>query len=165
MFNNLSLDMFRHLMPNNSPPPNLRDFQRQKLYRFEEASLQKHPFNQDLALTECTALARKYNPRIKVKDGRGRRHAGASFGENLITLPRWSRQTVIVLHEIAHTLVDDRKYPHHGAEFVGVLFALLSQESISTIPELCDAANRSKLRYDRNWIYRYPHQTRRSARL
>ena len=127
MFNNLSLDMFRHLMPNNSPPPNLRDFQRQKLYRFEEAGLQKHPFNQNLALTECTALARKYNPRIKVKDGRGRRHAGASFGENLITLPRWSRQTVIVLHEIAHTLVDDRKYPHHGAEFVGVLFALLSQ--------------------------------------
>ena len=81
MFNNLSLDMFRHLMPNNPPPPNLRDFQRQKLYRFEEARLQKHPFNQDLALTECTALARKYNPRIKVKDGRGRRHAGASFGE------------------------------------------------------------------------------------
>lgn len=165
MFDNLSLDMFGHLMPNNPPPPNLRDFQRQKLYRFEEARLQKHPFNLDLTLSECTTLARKYNPGIKVKDGRGRRHAGASFGENLITLPRWARQTVIVLHEIAHTLVDDRKYPHHGAEFVGVLFALLSQESISTIPELCEAANRSKLRYDRNWIYRYPHQTRRSARL
>ena len=100
-----------------------------------------------------------------MKDGRGRRHAGASFQDNLITLPRWSRQTVIVLHEIAHTLVDDRKYPHHGAEFVGVLFALLNQESIGTIPELCEAANQSKLRYDRNWIYRYPHQTRRSARL
>ncbi|MDP7119615.1 MAG: hypothetical protein QF395_04760, partial [Arenicellales bacterium] len=153
MFDNLSLDMFGHLMPNNPPPPNLRDFQRQKLYRFEEARLQKHPFNLDLTLPECTTLARKYNPRIKVKDGRGRRHAGASFGENLITLPRWARQTVIVLHEIAHTLVDDRKYPHHGAEFVGVLFALLSQESISTIPELCEAANRSKLRYDHNWIY------------
>ncbi len=165
MFDNLSLDMFGHLMPNNPPPPNLRDFQRQKLYRFEEARLQKHPFNQELTLPECITLARKYNPRIKVKDGRGRRHAGASFGENLITLPRWSRQTVIVLHEIAHTLVDDRKYPHHGAEFVGVLFALLSQESISTIPELCEAANQSKLRYDRNWIYHHPHKTRRSARL
>ncbi|MDP7193033.1 MAG: hypothetical protein QF734_07015 [Arenicellales bacterium] len=165
MFDNLSLDMFGHLMPNNPPPPNLRDFQRQKLYRFEEARLQKHPFNLDLTLPECTTLARKYNHRIKVKDGRGRRHAGASFGENLITLPRWARQTVIVLHEIAHTLVDDRKYPHHGAEFVGVLFALLSQESISTIPELCEAANRSKLRYDHNWIYHHPHKTRRSARL
>ena len=165
MFDNLSLDMFGHLMPNNPPPPNLRDFQRQKLYRFEEARLQKHPFNLDLTLPECTTLARKYNPRIKVKDGRGRRHAGASFGENLITLPRWARQTVIVLHEIAHTLVDDRKYPHHGAEFVGVLFALLSQESIGTIPELCEAASRSKLRYDYNWIYHHPHKTRRSARL
>ena len=165
MFDNLSLDMFGYLMPNNPPTPNLRDFQRQKLYTFEEATLQKHSLNQDLTLIECTTLARKYNPRIKVKDGRGRRHAGASFEENLITLPRWSRQTVIVLHEIAHTFVDDRKYPHHGAEFVGVLFALLSQESINTIPELCEAANRSKLRYDRDWIYRYPYHTRRSVRL
>ncbi len=54
MFDNLSLDMFGHLMPNNPPPPNLRDFQRQKLYRFEEARLQKHPFNQELTLPECT---------------------------------------------------------------------------------------------------------------
>ena len=165
MFDNFNLELFGHLMLSNPPSPILRDFQRQKLYRFEEARLQMHPSNQHLSLPVCTALARKYNPRIKVKDGRGRRHAGASFQDNLITLPRWSRQTVIVLHEIAHTLVDDRKYPHHGAEFVGVLFALLNQESIGTIPELCEAANQSKLRYDRNWIYRYPHQTRRSARL
>ena len=143
MFNNLSLDMFGYLIANNPPPPNLRDFQRQKLYRFEEARLQKHPLNQNLTMTECTTLARKYNPRIKVKDGRGRRHAGASFEENLITLPRWSRQTVIVLHEIAHTLDDDRKYPHHGDEFVGGLFELLSPESIGPIPELCKAANQS----------------------
>ena len=165
MFDNFNLELFGHLMLSNPPSPILRDFQRQKLYRFEEARLQKPPSNHPLSLPECTALARKYNPRIKVKDGRGRRHAGASFQDNLITLPRWARQTVIVLHEIAHTLVDDRKYPHHGAEFVGVLFALLNQESIGTIPELCEAANQSKLRYDRNWIYRYPHQTRRSARL
>ena len=165
MFDNFNLELFGHLMLSNPPSPILRDFQRQKLYRFEEARLQMHPSNQHLSLPECTALARMYNPRIKVKDGRGRRHAGASFQDNLITLPRWARQTVIVLHEIAHTLVDDRKYPHHGAEFVGVLFALLNQESIGTIPELCEAANQSKLRYDRNWIYRYPHQTRRSARL
>ena len=88
MFDKFSLDMFGYLIPNNPPPPNLRDFQRQKLYRFEEATVQKHPFNQILTLPECTTLARKYNPRIKGKDGRGRRHAGASFGENLITLPR-----------------------------------------------------------------------------
>ena len=165
MLDNFSLDMFGYLMPNSPPAANLRDFQRQKLYTFEEETLQNHSLNQDLTLIECITLARKYNPRIKVKDGRGRRHAGASFEENLITLPRWSRQTVIVLHEIAHTFVDDRKYPHHGAEFVGVLFALLSQESISTIPELCETADRSKLRYDHDWIYRYPYQTRRSARL
>jgi len=77
MFDNLSLDMFGYLMPNNPPPPNLRDFQRQKLYRFEEATVQKHPFNQNLTLPECTTLARKYNPRIQVKDGRGRRHTSS----------------------------------------------------------------------------------------
>ena len=57
MFDNLSLDMFGYLMPNNPPPPNLRDFQRQKLYTFEEATLQKHPLNQDLTLAECITLA------------------------------------------------------------------------------------------------------------
>ncbi|HBK75013.1 MAG TPA: hypothetical protein DDZ73_01170, partial [Gammaproteobacteria bacterium] len=94
MFDNFNLELFGHLMLSNPPSPILRDFQRQKLYRFEEARLQMHPSNQHLSLPECTALARKYNPRIKVKDGRGRRHAGASFQDNLITLPRWARQTV-----------------------------------------------------------------------
>ena len=59
-----------------NPKPVLRDFQRKKLYRFEESVLEKHTLNQVLTLEGCTALARKYNPTIVVKDGRGRRHAG-----------------------------------------------------------------------------------------
>ncbi|SVD16897.1 uncharacterized protein METZ01_LOCUS369751, partial [marine metagenome] len=66
--------------------PLLRDFQRKKLYKFEESVLEKHPLNQVLTLEECTTLARKHNPSVLVKDGRGRRHAGASFEDNLITL-------------------------------------------------------------------------------
>ena len=81
----------------------LRDFQRKRLYEFEESVFEKHPQNLILTLEECKSLARKYNPSVLVKDGRGRRHAGASFEDNLITLPIWSRQTVIVLHEVAHT--------------------------------------------------------------
>ena len=67
----------------------LRDFQRKRLYKFEESVLEKHPLNQVLTLQECKSLAQKYNPTIVVKDGRGRRHAGASFEDNLITLPIW----------------------------------------------------------------------------
>ena len=138
------------------PKPVLRDFQRKKLYRFEESVLEKHTLNQMLTLEECTTLARKYNPTIVVKDGRGRRHAGASYEDNLITLPIWSRQTVIVLHEVAHTFVDDRKYPYHGAEFVGLLIGLLSRESIGTIDSNIADIYRARLKFDEDWINRVP---------
>ena len=39
MFDNLSLDMFGDLMPNNPPPPNLRDFQRQKPVSYTHLTL------------------------------------------------------------------------------------------------------------------------------
>lgn len=40
----------------------LRDFQRKRLYEFEESVLEKHPQNLILTLEECKLLARKYNP-------------------------------------------------------------------------------------------------------
>ena len=134
----------------------LRDFQRKRLYKFEESVLEKHPLNQVLTLQECKSLAQKYNPTIVVKDGRGRRHAGASFEDNLITLPIWSRQTVIVLHEVAHTFVDDRQYPYHGAEFVGLLIGLLSRESIGTVDTNIAHVRYARLKYDQIWIDRVP---------
>ena len=136
--------------------PVLRDFQRKRLYQFEESVLEKHPQNQILTLEESTFLARKYNPSIVVKDGRGRRHAGASFEDNLITLPIWSRQTVIVLHEVAHTFVDDRKYPYHGEEFVGIFIGLLARESIGTIKTNIAEVCRARLKFDELWINRLP---------
>ena len=144
---------------NIDPKPSLRDFQRQKLYRFEQTVLEKHPLNEKLTLGDCTVLALKYNPTIVVKDGRGRRHAGASFEDDLITLPIWSRQTVIVLHEVAHTLTDDRKYPYHGAEFVGLLIGLLSNESIGTIDTNIEAVCLARLKYDKTWIGLVPHHS------
>lgn len=118
--------------------------------------LEKHFLNRMLPLTECASLARKYNPKIDVRDGRGRRHAGASYEDNLITLPRWSRQTVIVLHEVAHTLVDDQKFPYHGAEFVGLFIGLLAQESIGSIDFNIAAATIAGLSVDQEWIYLAP---------
>ena len=130
----------------------MRDFQRTKLYRFEVEVLEQHPLNKALTLQECAELALKYNPEILIKDGRGRRHAGASFDEQLITLPIWSRQTVIVLHEIAHTMVNDHKYPHHGAEFVGTLIGLLSNESIGDVSTNMFKFRKAKLKYSEPWI-------------
>ena len=141
-------------MAPHSAKPNLRDFQRTKFYRFEEAVIQRHPLNQLLSLDECRVLAHKYNATVLVKDGRGRRHAGASYEDNLITLPRWSRQTTIVLHEVAHTLVDSQYYPDHGAEFVGVLIGLLSRESIGTVESNTEAVLAARLKIDINWIFR-----------
>ena len=141
-------------MAPHSVKPNLRDFQRAKFYRFEEAVIQRHPLNHLLSLDQCRALAHKYNATVLVKDGRGRRHAGASYEDNLITLPRWSRQTTIVLHEVAHTLVDSQYYPHHGAEFVGVLIGLLSHELVGTVESNTGAVLAARLKIDINWIFR-----------
>ena len=140
-------------MEPHSVKPNLRDFQRTKFYRFEETVIQRHPLNQPLSLDQCRALAHKYNATVLVKDGRGRRHAGASYEDNLITLPRWSRQTSIVLHEVAHTLVDSQYYPHHGAEFAGVLIGLLSRESIGTVESNMEAMLTARLKIDIGWIF------------
>jgi hypothetical protein len=140
-------------MEPHSVKPNLRDFQRTKFYRFEETVIQRHPLNQPLSLDQCRALAHKYNATVLVKDGRGRRHAGASYEYNLITLPRWSRQTSIVLHEVAHTLVDSQYYPHHGAEFAGVLIGLLSREAIGTVESNMEAMLTARLKIDIGWIF------------
>ena len=140
-------------MEPHSVKPNLRDFQRTKFYRFEETVIQRHPLNQPLSLDQCRALAHKYNATVLVKDGRGRRHAGASYEDNLITLPRWSRQTSIVLHEVAHTLVDSQYYPHHGAEFAGVLIGLLSRESIGTVESNMEAMLTARLKIDIGWVF------------
>ena len=136
-----------------STKSNLRDFQRKKLYQFEESVLEPHSLNRMLTLTECVSLAQNYNPTIDGRDGRGRRHAGASYEDNLITLPRWSRQTVIVLHEVAHTFVADQKFPYHGAEFVGLFIGLLTQESIGSIEFNITAATIAGLSVDHDWLY------------
>lgn len=68
-------------------------------------------------------------PRIvQVTDGRGRRHACAAaawFGGEL-RLPRWVRNPLIVLHELAHLLTPSR-CAAHGAEFLADYLALVER--------------------------------------
>ena len=58
---------------------------------------------------------------IRVKDGRGRRHACGGHGS--ISLPMWSRYRLVILHEVAHVL--QRERPWHGRQFTQIFLDLV----------------------------------------
>lgn len=113
-----------------------RDSQRAKVYAWEGTWVPGVDTSADaqgyLTLEECRKLAEKVafdygSWPIPVADGRGRRRAGG-FPTG-ISMPRWSRQTPIVLHEVAHTLTFRHfrwgKVAGHGPEFVRLYIELL----------------------------------------
>lgn len=62
----------------------------------------------------------------EVGDGRGRTSAGGTY--NGILMPVWSRNSVIVLHELAHCIVARQygsKPAGHGWQFAGVFLKLV----------------------------------------
>lgn len=64
----------------------------------------------------------------KVVDGRGSNYARNFHTE--IHLPKWSRNNIIVLHELAHTLtnmVDPQDSGEHGGIFVHIMITLLTR--------------------------------------
>jgi putative metallohydrolase (TIGR04338 family) len=121
----------------------LRDFQRTKVYRAEKKH-SKSPdvfwhdadtwdgfradsngamsFEETKTYVDKIARSRYWRrtlgmPRgIAVRDGRGRRNAGA-FGSAIIKLPRWSRHPLVILHEMAHCATDKSDTSAHGATF------------------------------------------------
>jgi putative metallohydrolase (TIGR04338 family) len=49
--------------------------------------------------------------------------------DGTITLPRgWAMNQLVVLHEVAHELMEPRGFPHHGREYCQVLLALVAIE-------------------------------------
>lgn len=117
---------------------NKRDNQRQKLYNAESESLhgQGRKFKD---LKEVNQYVKKICKShcwkkqggalyIEVHDGRGRRRAGA-YSRYDITLPRWSRQEWVVLHELAHTLINFNKSytASHGPEFAKCFLGLIKR--------------------------------------
>jgi putative metallohydrolase (TIGR04338 family) len=70
---------------------------------------------------------------IAVRDGRGRRRAGASSFGGYITMPKWSRYEEVVLHEVAHICTDSqygtREVAAHGWQFAGTLVELVRYET------------------------------------
>lgn len=115
-------------------PARPRDFQRGRVYSWEQAHVFPLAAGERLSLEACRALvAQAYRWREaascrdpawappRVTDGRGRRHACGSRAA--IKLPRWARTRAVVLHECAHGMADDQ----HGPSFVAAYVALLGR--------------------------------------
>jgi putative metallohydrolase (TIGR04338 family) len=88
------------------------------------------------------------HPAIRVKDGRGRRCAGGSFTGGFITMPKFSRNRHMILHELAHTIVENR-FAGHGPEFCRVLLDL-THEFLGV-----ESAERLRHAYD---LYEAPYE-------
>lgn len=95
---------------------NVRDMQRSKLYKAEQAwraAIGDKQFPTKLAawafierVERSKWFRRTYGVRkFNVHDGRGRTSA-AAWGSRNITLPRWSRTPAVILHEIAHCVTN-----------------------------------------------------------
>ncbi len=114
-----------------------RDNQRQRLYNAETAlagsahgrRMETVPELQ--AYVDAIMASRWFKARwgawggIRVKDGRGRRSACA-MGQHEVRMPCWSRNEMVLLHEVAHCLAPVMK-ANHGPEYAGIFLALVRQ--------------------------------------
>jgi putative metallohydrolase (TIGR04338 family) len=110
-----------------------RDSQRSKLYRAERTVGAGHHFP---SVAHCQAQVDRILAsawwkarfpaldQVQVRDGRGRRHAGAHQSHGAISLPRWSRRERIILHELAH-LATPASFAAHGPEYAMVYLELV----------------------------------------
>ena len=69
--------------------------------------------------------------KVTVRDGRGRVKAGSYTYQAAITMPHWSRNRFVTLHELAHQATDAAHGPDnaagHGPEYAGMLLSLVSR--------------------------------------
>lgn len=113
----------------------LRDSQRAKVYRAETdlyGCLDPEP---EMPLAACQALANrvmaycKERAHVAICDGRGKRRAHANCWA--ITLPRWARRRLWVLHEAAHVVTHriamrrQKPIQGHGREFARLYIKLV----------------------------------------
>lgn len=75
--------------------------------------------------------------------GQGRAYAFA--GSHRITLPRWTRGPWMVLHELAHLLVNNHS---HGPRFVGALMGLVCRHLEYDATDLMQLADECGVKYD-----------------
>ena len=131
-----------------------RDNQRQKVYNWEHANIPGWPASASsppvLSLEECEALIKRicadYRASVPViKDGR--RNRNASAGAYIIKLPRWSRFGPVVLHEMAHVILNQKapSVAGHGPEFMRLYLDLLAKYAKLPLRELRSSAAKAGL--------------------
>lgn len=107
-----------------------RDFQRSKVYAWENKMFWREHEETKYTLDECRELAASlYGARVKVKDGRGR-GAACAFWDRYptIALPRWARNDIVIAHEVAHLFFrNDKSIPGHGALWMAKYIELLGK--------------------------------------
>jgi len=129
----------------------MRDSQRTAVYRWESAIKKRWPeLDTRLPLDECRNLIKKvwadYRPGEnppELADGRGTRTAYGSRWR--INLPVWARTKLVVLHEIAHSLLSPQ-LPFHGREFARLVLELWRHYAGLPIREAKGMAVRQKPR-------------------
>ena len=54
-------------------------------------------------------------------------NALGSYTKQLISLPKWARTELVILHELCHLAIWHIKLPGHGKEFAGLLLDLVRE--------------------------------------
>lgn len=130
----------------------VRDQQRSHVYAWERAHIADF-YTIDLTLEECRTLIEKvcadYQKSVPlVTDGRGTRRAHGNA--QCINLPQWARSTPIVLHELAHCILNGKMrsgtYAGHGPEFMRLFLDLLVKYAKLPARELRASATKAGLK-------------------
>ena len=102
-----------------------RDYQRQKVYNWENAQPWMNKTGGELTYEEIEVILKKLRPKAELKRGRDGQKASASWWGREITIPAWATTWSVVLHEIAHCLTPGREKAAHGPKFVGCYCSLV----------------------------------------
>ena len=140
----------------------MRDFQRNKIYKWEWATLPQYdrvriPYDQAQPIVNYIWKQEnlKYPPRIKaLSDSATKILAGARYdGKKLNVWLKKSRPTrgFIMLHEIAHLIVMKQTGSQigiHDEQFLGIYMGLLNRHLCIPMMHLMVSANNHELKYD-----------------
>ena len=88
-----------------------KDSQKSAVYKWESTIENKYSLDRRLSLEECRQIVDQAWPKMSaerapiVKDGRRRRTPCYESWSHAIKLPKHSRRSIIVLHELVHALL------------------------------------------------------------
>ena len=137
-----------------------RDSQRSRLYKAQWEIGAGHNFKTIPALREYVSAILRHDwwryyfphvPDVTVKDGRGRKNAGAHTTTDgpTILMPRWSRTERVTLHELAHLVTPDAA-PAHGPKFARLYVCIVTEYMGHQAGQgLINAYLKHGVRYDR----------------